>query len=136
MLSVCLAVGCLNEVRIYLAGAGEALLWLVQPAMVTLGLYSYTHAAVVAHQARAVLALAVVSPALLFGFTWTGPGPRAHRLGATGLDHYRPRPHDAKWHAPHPARVDRSRHCVQLGAHPAHAAGAARGHSSELQAAL
>lgn len=72
MLSVCLAVGGLNEVRIYLAGAGEALLWLVQPAMVTLGLYSYTHAAVVAHQARAVLALAVVSPALLFGLTWTG----------------------------------------------------------------
>ena len=73
MLSVCLAVGGLNEVRIYLAGAGEALLWLVQPAMVTLGLYSYTHAAVVAHQAtRAVLALAVVSPALLFGLAWTG----------------------------------------------------------------
>lgn len=70
MLSVCLAVGGLNEVRIYLAGAGEALLWLVQPAMVTLGLHSYTHAAVVAHQARAVLALAVVSPALLFGLTW------------------------------------------------------------------
>jgi len=66
MLSVCLAVGGLDEVRIYL-------LWLVQPAMVTLGLHSYTHAAVVAHQAtRAVLALAVVSPALLFGLAWTG----------------------------------------------------------------
>ena len=73
MLSVCLAVGGLDEVRIYLAGAGAALLWLVQPAMVTLGLHSYTHAAVVAHQAtRAVLALAVVSPALLFGLAWTG----------------------------------------------------------------
>ena len=65
-----------------------------------------------------------------------GPGPRAHRLGAAGLDHYRPRPHDAKWHAPHPARVGRSRHRVQLGAHPVHTARAPRGHSSELQAAL
>ena len=72
MLSVCLAVGGLDEVRVYLAGAGAALLWLVQPAMITLGLYSYTHAAVVAHQARAMLALAVVSPALLFGLAWTG----------------------------------------------------------------
>ena len=71
-LPLLLALGGADEVRCYLTGAGAALLWAVQPAMVTLGLYAFTHRAVFRQQWRAALGLALAAPALLFCVAGTG----------------------------------------------------------------
>lgn len=62
-----------EEVRTYLDGAGAYLLLAVKPAMVTLGLYTHTHRAVMLPQLGALLALAtIVAPSLLFATAWAG----------------------------------------------------------------
>lgn len=62
-----------SEVRTYLNGAGAALLWASQPAMVTLGLYAHTHRAVMLRQSVALLVLAtLVAPSTLFLLAWSG----------------------------------------------------------------
>ena len=73
LLPLLLTVGGAREVRAYLDGAGCALLAAVQPAMVTLGLYTHTHRSVMAGQARALLVLAtLVAPSLLFSIAYAG----------------------------------------------------------------
>lgn len=72
LLPLLLGLGGVDEVRVYLHGAGAALLWAVQPAMVTLGLYAFTHRALFVQQRFALLGLAAAAPAMLFGVAWTG----------------------------------------------------------------
>ena len=75
LLPALLIAGGMDEVREYLAGAGEAQLWAVQPAMVTLGLYAHTHRALFTRQAAAIGALAACAPCVLFAVAWAGSGP-------------------------------------------------------------
>ena len=72
LLPAMLAVGGQEEVREYLHGAGSLLLWAVQPAMVTLGLYAFTHRSIVVDQWRALVAIAIASPTLLFVIAGAG----------------------------------------------------------------
>lgn len=64
--------GASDRVKEYLDGAGRCMLWASQPAMVTLGLYSHTHRAVLLSQAPALGALAVAGPLILFGIAYSG----------------------------------------------------------------
>lgn len=86
LLPLLLTSGGSPAVRTYLDGAGAALLASVQPAIVTLGLYTHTHRAMMQHQRLALCALAaVVAPALLFGVAWAGAAMEVEPMHVASL---------------------------------------------------
>ena len=68
MLGVCLAVDGKREVKVWLDGAGAALMMGISPGIATLGLYAHTHKAMLQRHARslAVLCVLICPTGLLF----------------------------------------------------------------------